>query len=105
MANTELRDAIFDPITTVIESDGFKYFNPQVLAPYLFVFSPRLHINTDYNKEYQDINSQHRRYFTYLEVGMASYVASQSAISKGLDYGFCGCIQQEVEHKLSLIHI
>ena len=51
--------------------------NPQVLAPYLVIFSYRDH-------DYDNINHS-------METGLASMFLVLSAVNHGLDYGFCGC--------------
>ena len=53
--------------------------NPQVLAPYLFVFYAR------------DVGNPEDNSYTQLEIGLASMFITMSAVNYGLDIGFCGC--------------
>ena len=52
--------------------------NPQVLAPYLFVFYPR------------DTGDRLANSYAQIEIGLASMFVVMSAVNYGLDIGFCG---------------
>lgn len=67
--------------------------NPQVLAPFLFVFSTRsltekeIGLNNELNDHIKARNVSEN------EIGLASMFAVLSATNKGLDTGFCACIR------------
>lgn len=54
--------------------------NPQLLAPYLFLFYRRT--------VFDDPDEQN---YHHLEVGFASQFIAMSAVNHGLDVGFCAC--------------
>jgi hypothetical protein len=72
-------------------------YNPQTLAPYLFVWSAREikpmtnSYGEDSNPEYKDPQWQFS--VTNMEIGICSMFTVLSAQAKGLSSGFCKCIQ------------
>lgn len=83
-SDADLRKRIYQTTKTNY-SDHYRY-NPQVLAPWLFVFKENMEL-TKNNKPFQL-----RRNYTNMQVGMASMFVALSAIDKGLDVGFCQCV-------------
>lgn len=78
--------------------------NPQVLAPWLLAFSMRM-LNEDEIGLSTDIkNVDWARQYMQNEIGIASMFAMLSAHSKGLDTGFCACIQDRNTISKSLNH-
>lgn len=69
--------------------------NPQVLAPWLLVFSMRILDDVGLNIEMKDHIKA--RNVSENEIGLASMFASLSASAKGLDTGFCACIRNGKE--------
>lgn len=81
--------------------------NPQILAPYLFVFSKRTPQIEDYLPDEKTVNKakeeewgvydqiqffadhNNARSQTNIEIGMAAMFTAYSAVDKGLDVGFC----------------
>jgi hypothetical protein len=67
--------------------------NPQVLAPYVLVFSQRdlsdneIGLNTEMHDPHKARNVSEN------EIGLASMFVTLSAAAKGLDTGFCACIR------------
>ena len=58
--------------------------NPQVLAPYLFVFYPR------------DVGNPDDNSYAHMEIGIASMFVVASAVNYGLDIGFCGAHNDDI---------
>lgn len=86
-SNPELRNNIFewcwrDPKHDVHTDKG----NPQVLAPYLFVFTPK---PTD--KSSNDYAE------AMIEIGIASSFIVWNAQSRGLSTGYCACVQDALK--------
>jgi len=79
-------------------------YNPQVLAPYLFVWSVR-EIEPMTNRRGEDSNPEFsdpmwQFVVTNMEIGICSMFSVLSAQSKGLSSGFCKCIRpQSIEEK------
>lgn len=63
-----------------------KHQNTQVLAPWILVFSIRRIKELENNVLMENGN---------LEIGLAAQMAVLSAVNKGLDIGFCKCLQSE----------
>lgn len=89
---------------------GHNHYNPQVLAPYLLVWSMRdantvreesaeddLILGKELNAEYRD--EQYMFIMANLEVGLSSMFVALSAAAHGLAAGFCKCIQAGDEIK------
>jgi hypothetical protein len=78
--------------------------NPQVLSPYLFVFSSRTLNDNEigWNREMQD--HVKARNVSENEIGITSMFAALSASAKGLDTGFCACIRNGSEIARMLGH-
>lgn len=57
--------------------------NPQILAPYLFAFTPRHDHSPDENADEE----------AFVEIGIASSFIVWNAQSRGLSTGYCACIQ------------
>tara|TARA_B110000503_G_scaffold35160_1_gene57486 strand:- start:127 stop:756 length:630 start_codon:yes stop_codon:yes gene_type:complete len=62
-------------------------YNPQVLAPWLLMFSIRHESNTDGRPDLKYENE------AWLDIGIASQQVMLSTVSKGLAAGCCACIQ------------
>lgn len=76
--NEKLRHDIFEWCWRNPDHDAEEdWGNPQVLAPYLFAFTPR-----------GDIAHE-----SFLEIGIASSFIIWNAQSRGLSTGYCACIQ------------
>jgi len=76
-------------------------YNPQVLAPYLFVWSERSKIEPSQNAFGQDNNPEYKdpkikRQVAYMEMGICSMFVVLSAQDKGLSSGFCKCIHPAI---------
>ncbi len=80
-------------------------YNPQCLAPYLFVWSAREELEPSINKFGEDNNPEYanprwRAGVTNMEIGICSMFTVFSAQAKGLSSGFCKCIKAEpIEEK------
>ena len=62
------------------EDDITDRRNPQVLAPYLFIFTARgIDLSPDENS------------YAQLEIGLVAMFIALSATNHGLNYGFCAC--------------
>lgn len=75
-------------------------YNPQVLAPYLFIWTERdveQRFERDgvriLNAEYSDSHWSTRQ--AEMEIGICSMFTALAAADKGLQSGFCKCIQAE----------
>lgn len=75
-----------------------RKYNGQVLAPYLIGFSSRYKIynyqSNDERTKKDNIDRLERD--SHLDIGIASCFLAYSAVSKGLDIGFCGCISGNI---------
>lgn len=108
-SNKERRNQIFKD--TWCESDTLDdRRNPQVLAPYLVIFSYRAH---KYDHSYDYINhSKYNKDITEtgiappwhhsMETGLASMFLVLSAVNHGLDYGFCGCYRGKEDMSITI---
>jgi hypothetical protein len=76
-------------------SDPDARHNPQVLAPWLMAFSTRPEGNDGKKPEWYENEAN-------LDVGLAVEYISLSALNKGLDTGFCACIQNRNEMEETL---
>lgn len=86
---------IFDNSNIMLRTNIYKTtwagnrYNPQVLAPWLFVFKEN-HNLVNKNKGYHV-----ERNYANLQIGMVAMFIAMSAINKGLDVGFCQCIYDQ----------
>jgi hypothetical protein len=71
--------------------------NPQVLAPWLLAFSIRYLDDQEIGLNDEMKDPIKARNISENEIGIASMFAVASAISKGLDTGFCACIRNGAE--------
>lgn len=99
-----LRHDIFHGTDRKGNGVGNDIRNPQVLAPWLLAFSVR-HLDDNaigLNEEMKDPN----KFINIVEneIGLTSMFAVLSAISKGLDTGFCACIRNGFEISQRLGH-
>jgi hypothetical protein len=78
--------------------------NPQVLAPWLLLFSYRHLTDQEIGVNVEMKISNVNREITQNEIGMASMFAVLSAESKGLDTAFCACIRNKSELATMLDH-
>jgi len=69
--------------------------NPQVLAPWLLLFSYRNLTEQEIGLNAEMKISSNNKEIMQNEIGMASMFAVLSAESKGLDTAFCACIRQK----------
>lgn len=76
--------------------------NPQVLAPWLLVFSMRILDDVGLNVEMKDYIKA--RNVSENEIGIASMFTVLSATAKGLNAGFCACIRNSKEISKRLGH-
>jgi hypothetical protein len=60
-------------------------YNPQLLAPYLFLFFVKEDL----------ITSTYHRYEALIQIGMASMFLSYSATNKNLSIGYCQCLDRD----------
>jgi hypothetical protein len=72
---------IYESTQTDYNDKFISRYNPQVLAPYLFLFFIK--------KE-----TEHLRDEALLQIGMASMFVNFSAINQKVDIGFCRCIKE-----------
>jgi hypothetical protein len=88
-----LRFKIFEAVDRTAKGKMDDIRNPQVLAPWLLAFSFRFleDDSIDLNHELKD--ATYARQVMQNEIGIASMFAMLSAHNKGLDTGFCACIQ------------
>ena len=103
--NQQLRMDLYQATDRKPSQPEWSKYNPQVLAPYLFVWSDRdvgtvilpHDGKTDINEEYQN---KHNTKHAEMEVGISAMFTSLSAADKGLQSGYCRCIQSEsIEEK------
>jgi hypothetical protein len=78
--------------------------NPQVLAPWLLLFSYRHLTDQEIGLNLELKISGYNKEISQNEIGMASMFAVLSAESRGLDTAFCGCIRNKVELATLLGH-
>ena len=78
--------------------------NPQVLAPWLLLFSYRHLTDQEIGINVELKSSNKSREISQNEIGMASMFAVLSAESKGLDTAFCACIRNKAEIAALLGH-
>jgi hypothetical protein len=78
--------------------------NPQVLAPWLLLFSFRNLTEEEIGVNVEMKISNINREITQNEIGMASMFTVLSAESKGLDTAFCACIRNKSELATLLGH-
>ena len=89
--NQQLRRDIYAGTYTPDESPD--RFNSQTLAPYLLVFSKR-NLSVEEIGLNDELNDWiHFHNVAWNEIGMASMFVALSALSKGIDHGFCACIR------------
>ncbi len=89
--NQQLRRDIYAGTYTPDESPD--RFNSQTLAPYLLVFSKR-NLSVEEIGLNDELNDWiHFHNVAWNEIGMASMFIALSALSKGIDHGFCACIR------------
>jgi hypothetical protein len=78
--------------------------NPQVLAPWLLLFSYRNLTDQEIGLNEEMKISSNNREIMQNEIGMASMFAVLSAESKGLDTAFCACIRNKSNLATMLEH-
>ena len=78
--------------------------NPQVLAPWLLLFSYRNLTDQEIGLNLEMKISNYHKEISQNEIGMASMFAVLSAESKGLDTAFCACIRNKSEIATLLGH-
>ena len=78
--------------------------NPQVLAPWLLVFSYRHLTDQEIGLNLEMKISSNNREISQNEIGMASMFSVLSAESKGIDTAFCACIRNKSEIATLLGH-
>jgi hypothetical protein len=78
--------------------------NPQVLAPWLLLFSYRNLTDQEMGLNLEMKISNTHKEISQNEIGMASMFAVLSAESKGLDTAFCACIRQKEQIAMMLGH-
>jgi hypothetical protein len=78
--------------------------NPQVLAPWLLLFSYRHLTDQEIGLNTEMKISSNNREIIQNEIGMASMFAVLSAESKGLDTAFCACIRNKSDIATMLGH-
>lgn len=78
--------------------------NPQVLAPWLLLFSYRHLTDQEIGLNLEMKISSNNREIAQNEIGMASMFAVLSAESKGIDTAFCACIRNKSEIATLLGH-
>jgi hypothetical protein len=78
--------------------------NPQVLAPWLLLFSYRHLTDQEIGLNLEMKISSNNKEISQNEIGMASMFAVLSAESKGLDTAFCACIRNKSEIATLLGH-
>ena len=93
--NDQLRRDVYEGTYTPDKNPD--RLNSQTLAPYLLVFSKR-----DLTEEEIGMNDElndwvHFHNVAWNEIGMASMFVAMSALSKGIDHGFCACIRDAKE--------
>ena len=90
-ADADLRYTIYNGTMADASKPDTSRFNPQVLAPWLLVLSVRYESNVEnYSNDWFEKEAS-------LDIGLASQYIAMSAISKGLNVGFCQCIQNRDE--------
>jgi hypothetical protein len=78
--------------------------NPQVLAPWLLLFSYRHLTDQEIGLNLEMKISSNNKEISQNEIGMASMFAVLSAESKGLDTAFCACIRNKSQIATLLGH-
>lgn len=78
--------------------------NPQILAPWLLVFSNRFLDGIEVGNNIEMKTLEFSKLVSYNEIGLAAMFAVLSATNKGLDTSFCGCIQNQLEISIRLGH-
>ena len=78
--------------------------NPQVLAPWLLLFSYRHLTDQEIGLNLEMKISSNNREISQNEIGMASMFSVLSAESKGIDTAFCACIRNKSEIATLLGH-
>lgn len=93
--NQDLKIQIYRGTKTDVSKPNSRY-NPQVLAPWVLMFS----VNKDKNIENR--NEQYFEKEAWLDIGLALQQIMLSSVSKGLAVGLCGCINNydEIESRL-----
>ena len=105
-SNEELRLDLYK--STDRDSKRPGHYNPQCLAPYLFVWSQRENLEPSLNKFGEDNNPEYsnpawKLGVTNMEIGICSMFTVLSAQAKGLASGFCKCINADtIEEKYGL---
>lgn len=92
--NEERKLMIYSGTKAKPDKDNSRY-NPQVLAPWLLIMSNR----------YEAIDGVDRNYFEQeaaLEIGLVTEFINLAALNRGIDVGFCACIQNRDEVKQRL---
>lgn len=74
--------------------------NPQTLAPWLLAFTPRMPVEDEEVEQYDNVDNANHDPMSYfrlnsnLEIGIASSFIVWSAAARGLNTGYCGCLNE-----------
>jgi hypothetical protein len=90
MSDTDFRNKYYE--FAVDRDNPDPQFNPQVLAPYMLVFSWR-----DPGSFAADFSapSSFQKWLSHLEIGIASFFITHAAAARELDAGYCKCYDTE----------
>jgi|APGre2960657373_1045057.scaffolds.fasta_scaffold00320_8 hypothetical protein len=88
-----LRFKIFETADRKAKGKMDDIRNPQLLAPWILAFSFRFLDDDGINLNHEMKNATYNKQVMQNEIGIASMFAMLSAHAKGLDTGFCACIQ------------
>lgn len=92
-SNTDLRNEIYE-MATDSDNPNQKHYNTQTLAHWLVVFTGRIPtpISYDYSDRDKDLLFLS---LSAMEVGLASHMLIYSAAARGLQCGFCRCLDYD----------
>lgn len=76
-------------------------YNPQVLAPYLLVFSWR--DPGAFDADFSGNPSEFSKWLSNIEIGLAGCFIAHSASARGLDTGFCKCYDTKYSQVPSIV--
>ncbi len=91
-SNTDLRNELYE---FAVDRDSPRHhYNPQTLANWLVVFTGRVPLPAEFDFSSRDKNSLELG-LSSIEIGLASHMLIYSAAARGMQCGFCRCLDYE----------
>ena len=98
-SDPELRDKYYE---FCVDRDNPDHrYNPQVLAPYILIFSWR--DPGAFAADFSGSPHEFQKWLSHLEIGLAANFLVHSAAARGIDTGFCKCYDTRFEHAPEIV--